>query len=427
MKIEITPSALHGEVVAPASKSLSHRAIIAASLGLGTSTLTGVLKADDIQQTIQGLQLLGVRISTAGTTLSIMGSGGKLHAPMAPIHVGQSGSSLRFLAAVSGLAHGGATTLTGDDRLCQRPMKDMVRPLGKMGVTLQSIKNNDCAPVTITGGKISGGEITIEGSMSSQFISALLLIAPFAQNKTTIRCLNVRSKPYIELTVRVMRDFGIEVIKSDDDTFVIAPMQQYKAKTYAIEGDYSSSSYFFAAAAITKSSITVKNLNPASVQGDRHFLSLLEQMGCNVSPDGGGITILPAKTLQAITVDLGDYPDIVQSIAVVAAFAHGITKIINIGHLKHKETDRLKAVATELGKMGINVAQDEDSLTIVGGNLKGTQIDTHDDHRMAMSFAVAGLGATGTTVIQDADVVNKSFPEFFHELRALGAHTKEII
>jgi len=426
MNIEVTASTLHGSVVAPSSKSLSHRAIIVAALAHGTSILTNALQAEDIEQTIQALRQLGVTIDIQGNSLSIQGSGGKLRAPDKAIYLGASGSSLRFLTAVAGLVQG-TIVLTGEKRLCERPMADMIEPLKAMGIKIRSIMNNGRAPIEVTGGQVIGGRITVHANVSSQFASALLLIAPFAKTKTTIHIVDARSKPYIELTINVMRDFGIDVIKSGDDTFSIGPHQQYQARTYAIEGDYSSSSYFFAAAAVTGSSITLKNLNTHSIQGDRYFLILLEKMGCKIASRDGGITITPVKRLRAITADLGNCPDIVQSLAVVAAFAGGTTKIKNIGHLKHKETDRLNATATELRKMGIQAKNDNDSLIITGGTPKGTAIDTYNDHRMAMSFAVAGLGAVGTTVVHNVEVIKKSYPELFKDLTSLGANIKETI
>ncbi len=425
MKIKISKSKIYGNVTAPPSKSISHRAIIVAALSHGRSKLLNVLIADDTEKTINALREFGVKITRKDTTLTIHGSKGKLQRPYNAIEVGNSGSSIRLLTAVSGLVDG-LTILSGEKRLCERPMADLFDPLKKMGITARSIKRNGCPPLEVIGGRIKGGKITVNGNISSQFVSALLLIAPFAGDKTTILAENVRSKPYIELTLKVMNDFGVAVANSDD-RFTIPPMQQYKARTYRIEGDYSSGSYFFAGAAVTGSSVTVKNLNTDSKQGDKFFLTLLQKMGCHVESNEDGITLTGSEKLKAITVDLKDYPDIVQSLAVVAAFANGTTKITNILNLRHKETDRIEATANELKKMGVQVKHDDNSLEVTGGSPKGAVINTYNDHRMAMSFAVAGLNAFGTTVINDAEVTNKSYPNFFENLQSIGAQVKEVI
>ena len=426
MKIKITKSKVHGAVTAPPSKSVSHRAIIAAALSYGTSKLTNVLVADDTKRTINALRQFGVTITKKNATLIVRGSGGKLQRSGDAIELGNSGSSMRFLTAVAGLVRG-VTVFTGEQRLCERPMRDLFGPLKKMGVTARPLQRGGCLPLRVLGGTIRGGEIPINGNISSQFISALLLIAPFAKNTTTILTRDVRSKPYIELTVKIMNDFGVAVANNGCHSFIIPPSQKYIARTYEIEGDYSSSSYFFALAAITQSAVTVKNLNPDSKQGDKFLLTLLQRMGCEINGKEDEITISGTKKLSAITADLGDYPDIVQSLAVVAAFAKGTTKITNIGHLKHKETDRIEATAHELKKMGVRVAHNDHSLEITGGRPHGAVINTYNDHRMAMSFAVAGLGATKTTVINDAEVVRKSYPDFFKDLRSLGAQVKEVV
>lgn len=379
MNIKIYPSKISGTVIAPPSKSVTHRAIIMASLASEPSTIKNILLCDDTQHTINALQQLGVLIKQVGTTLTIQGTGGKLIAPKKPIFVGNSGSTLRMLTAVATLTKGNIK-FTGVKRLHERPIQDL-------SVALKQIET---------------GKVIIDGSKSSQYITALLLIAPFAKNGLTIVVNDtLRSKPYVELTIDIMKTFGVMVKNNNFKEFVVEKGQEYKSKNYAVEGDYSSASYFFAAKAITGNKITVKNLKLNSAQGDKNFLSLLQKIGS--------------------FVDMNDYPDIVQTLAVVAAFSNRKTTITNIGHLKDKEADRIRATAKELTKMGIKTIATNNSLTITGEKPKGAIIETYNDHRMAMSFAIAALGATGETIIKDAEVINKSYQNFWKDLKKIGA------
>jgi 3-phosphoshikimate 1-carboxyvinyltransferase len=426
MNIQILPSKIRGVITAPSSKSLSHRALVAASLARGTSRIANILLCDDVKHTMEGLKKLGIRIERKGTSVTIHGTGGLLQPSHKPIHLGSSGTSMRFLTTLSALVPG-ETVLTGDTRLCERPMGDIMQPLKDQGVTVVSQRGNNCPPLTIRGGTLRGGEVQVGGDVSSQFISALLLVSPMAQNATIIHATNMHSTPYINLTVDIMKQFGVRITRPDRQTFIVKSGQAYKSGRHTIEGDFSSSSYLFAAAAITGSSITVNNLHSHSTQGDAYFLTLLSKMGCTVHMEKNCIHVSGTTSLSSINADLGDHPDIVQSLAVTAAFAKGKTVISNISHLKHKETDRLRSTVLELNAMGILASSDDHSLTIIGGHPKGAIIDTHNDHRMAMSFAVAGLAASGKTLIQHAEVVHKSHPSFFNDLASLGAHIKERI
>ncbi|MBI2074562.1 MAG: 3-phosphoshikimate 1-carboxyvinyltransferase [Candidatus Levybacteria bacterium] len=420
MNVKIYPSKVNGEISAPPSKSVTHRAIIIASLANGKSVIDNALIAEDTLRTIDALKALGVDIQRDGNKITINGSNGKLKAPAKPIFLGNSGSTMRMIAAVCALADG-ETTLTGEKRLCQRPVGELIDALNKIGIKAYSVNNNGCPPIKIKGGKISGGNIVIKGDISSQYISALLLVAPFAKESLTTKIDGeLVSKPYVALTIDIMKTFCVNVQKNNFQNFTIEKGQQYKGKSYTIEGDYSSASYFFAAAAITNGSVTVKNLSVNSSQGDKYFLELLEKMGCYIKKEIDGFTVV-GKKLNGIEIDMSDYPDIVQTLTVVAAFAKGTTKINNIGHLRYKESDRIETTIKELKKMGVKVNYDDKSLNIEGGNPKGTSIDTHNDHRVAMSFAIAALGAQGKTVIQNAEVVRKSYPAFFEDLQKIGA------
>lgn len=384
MNVRIRPSKISGTVTAPPSKSVTHRAIIIASLAHGTSIIKNVLLSEDTQHTINALQQFGVLIKQIGTTLTIQGTGGKLTTPKKSIFVGNSGSTLRMLTAVATLAKGNIK-FAGVKRLHERPMQDLIDALKQ----------------------IKTGKVTIDGSKSSQYITSLLLIAPFAKNGLTIIVNDeLRSKPYVELTIDVMKTFGVMVKNNNFKEFLVEKGQEYKSKNYTVEGDYSSASYFLAAANITKGKVKIKNLNKNSAQGDKNFINLFQKIGS--------------------TINMNDNPDIVQTLAVVAAFSNLKTTITNIGHLKDKETDRILATAKELTKMGIKVVATNDSLTITGGKPHGALIETYNDHRMAMSFAIAGLDATGETIIKDAEVVNKSYPNFWKDLKKIGARIEQI-
>ncbi len=403
MNIKIYTSKVSGTVTAPSSKSVTHRAIIIASLARGISTIKNILLSEDTQYTINALQQLGVRIEQKGTTLIIYGSEGKLTAPKQPIFVGNSGSTLRMLTAVSHLCNG--AIITGEKRLQERPIKDLLNGLKQFET----------------------GTITIDGSKSSQYITALLLIAPFAKKGLTILITGeLRSKPYVSLTINIMKTFGVAVKNDDFKKFVVEKEQTYQSKNYTIEGDYSSASYFFAAAAITKSTVTVQNLNIKSLQADKYFLEILSKMGCAVLQNKNSVTVTGTKTLSGITVDMNDCPDIVQTLAIVAAFAKGETLIKNISHLKDKETDRLHATAYTLEKMGIKAVATNDSLRITGGKPCGALINTYNDHRMAMSFAIVALGVHDEILIQNTEVVNKSYPNFWKDLQSIGAKIEKI-
>lgn len=421
MNVRIYPSKISGTIIVPPSKSVTHRAIIIASLASGKSVLKNVLLSGDTKHTIKALRALGVKIKQKANTLTIEGSKGKLTAPKKPIFVGNSGSTMRMIVAVASLARG-KTIITGEKRILERPMGDLLSALNDIGIHhATSITNNDCPPIEIAGGRLTGGTVHIRGDVSSQYISALLLISPFAKDSVKIIVDGqLRSKPYISITIDVMKTFGVEVENKNFETFTIQKGQSYKGKEYVVEGDFSSASYFFAAAAVTGGNVSVAGLNTSSAQGDKYFIELLKRMGCDVSIHHNKITVSGDQNLKAIDVDMRDYPDIVQTLAVVAAYTNGKTQITNIEHLRHKESDRIETTLSELKKMDIDCLFRNGLLTIIGGKPKGAIINTHNDHRVAMSFAVAALGAQGETIIQNAEVVNKSYPNFFNDLQKLG-------
>lgn len=407
MKVIISPSEIFGIVSAPASKSYTHRAIILAALAAGKSQIKNALISDDTKATIEACKLLGAKISVKQNLIEVEGVGDLFPKGSTPITIncGLSGTTIRLITAVAALSPN-EIILTGEKRLRKRPVGELVRVLKSLGVDIKA-ENDKFPPVKIKGGNFTGGKIFISGATSSQFISALLIIAPLALKNTELNVLNLNSAPYVDITVDLMKTFGVEV-KVTGNKYNIAAGQRYKSRGYSVEGDYSSASYFLAANYVTGSKVTVDNLNPDSVQGDKYFWEILKIMKKNKA----------AK----LELNLGNYPDIVPTVAICAAANPYMTEITNIGHLRSKETDRIAAVAKELRKMNIEVVEEKDSLTIKGGTLKGADIETYNDHRIAMSFAVAGLAAEGKTIINNAEVVNKSYPDFWKDLKRVGAN-----
>ncbi len=405
-------------VAVPGSKSYTHRILIASALSDGMCRIENALICEDTLLTIDALRQMGIRINEeSDNTLLVHGSSGALHPKRERIYLGNSGTSMRLLTAVAALGQG-TVTLFGTDRMGRRPIRDLIDALNQIGVRVFSTKRNGCPPVAIDGGGISGRTVTINCLASSQYLSALLLIAPCA-----VKGLDVTvdggpvSRPYVDMTVAVMADFGVAVNREGYHRFQIAGDQTYRAGTYVVEPDGSQAGYFWAAAAICKTEIKVKGIRKDSHQGDVHFAKLLESMGCKMVTQPDGITICGGD-LRAVEIDMGDMPDMVPTLAVIAAFGKGTTVIKNVSHLKSKESDRLTSVVNELIKMGIDARCSDNELIVAGGRPHGAEIETYGDHRMAMSFAVAGLVTPGTFIL-DENCVEKSFPNFWEVFEGL--------
>ncbi len=398
------------KISVPGSKSLTHRALIAAALADGQTVLQNMLVAEDTMLTLGALKAMGIGIETDNTTAVIKGRAGYLKAPSEPIYLENSGTSMRLLTGICALAKG-RFVLTGNERMRQRPIQPLLEALQKWGVRAYSEKDNGCPPVVIESNGLEGGATEIDATLSSQFLSALLLAAPYAQKPGVIKVKGkLVSLPYVDLTLQVMEDFGIKVEHHDYQVFKIG-QGCYKARPYTIEGDCSTASYFWAAAAVLKGEITVRPISIHTKQADFKLLDILKQMGCHIEASGDGVKVIGGN-LVGVEVDMNKMPDVVPTLAVVAAFAKGKTKITGIGHLRHKESDRIQAVATELQRMGIKVIEGDDYLIIWGGNPQPAMIETYNDHRIAMSFAVAGLKLPGVKII-NPECVKKSFPGFW--------------
>ena len=406
-----TRARVEATLTLPGSKSYTHRALIAAALAPGESILANALKSEDTELTAQALAGLGADLDWQGHTVRVLGTGGHLKPVADPIFLGNSGTSMRFLTAVVALGSG-TYRLTGTPRLCERPMGELLEALNNLGVQATSEQGNGCPPVTVTGGSFTGGITRLSGAVSSQFLSALLLIGPLAPKGVEIEISGeLVSRPYVDVTLSVLTAFGITFSREAYRRFIIPGGQSYRNHQYDIEADASSASYFWAAAALTGGRMTIANLDLESIQGDIDFLSVLARMGCHLISSPQGLTV-EGGPLQGIHMDMSAMPDLVPTLGVLAAFADGETVISGVAHLRHKESNRLAAVVTELGKMGITAKETPDGLRIIGGTPQGAEIETYDDHRIAMSFAVAGLKAKGV-VIHNPDCVAKSFPDFW--------------
>ena len=400
----------------PGSKSYTHRLLIAAALSDGTSVIENCLKSEDTLLTLAALKQMGVNIKEDDGRIIVKGRGGSFKPCKEPVYLANSGTSMRLLTGVAALGDG-KYLLTGSERMSQRPIRDLLDALNQIGVAAVSVNNNGCPPVEITGGMVDGGSLAINCSLSSQYLSSLMLIAPCTKNGLTIEVVELVSRPYVDMTIDIMKKFGIKIVRNGYEEFVVPGGQQYIAGAYAVEPDFSQAGYFWAAAAITGAKIKVKGTTKDSRQGDVKLARVLQSMGCSIFYEDDGIAVKGGE-LSAIEVDMSDMPDTVPTLAVVAAFAKGTTVITNVAHLKEKESDRLGSVARELNKMGIKATAFDSGLTIKGGKPLGAKIDTYNDHRIAMCFAIAGLKVPGV-VIKDEKCVEKSFPNFWEVFERL--------
>lgn len=420
MRFSVDVSKVRGELDAPTSKSYTHRAIAIGALSSKCTVRKPLLSADTLA-TVAACEKLGAKIELINGDLHITGIKGKPGVPDDVIDVKNSGTTLRLMTAISSLANG-ATVLTGDHSIRGRPNQPLLDVLNKMNVEVFSTRNNGCAPIVVRGG-LKGAAVEIDGSMSSQFISALLIACPLATEDTILSVRGqMKSRPYVDITIEMLAEAGVRILvdESNGIRFIIPANQKYDLKEYTVPGDFSSASYLLAAAAMLGSCISVHNLFP-SKQGDSEIINVLKQMGADVHWDTEkGIVTVKRKTLKGIMFDAGATPDLVPTVAVLAAVADGVTVIGNAKHVRYKETDRLHAMALELSKMGIMVKEDPDSLTITGGKLTGADLHGWHDHRIVMALTLAGMVA-GNTTIDTAESVSISYPDFFEEMKSIGA------
>lgn len=424
--IVVTPAAgpLSASIRPPGSKSITNRALVCAALAQGTSELSGALDSEDTQVMIAALVKLGVRVERDATArrLTVTGCAGALPAGRAELYVANSGTTIRFLTALAALGHG-EFHLDGAPRMRERPIADLVSALNRLGVRAECSTSGGFPPVVVHADGLPGGRVQLRGDVSSQFLSGLLMAAPYAHAPLDIEIEGTLvSQPYVQMTLAVMSSFGVSDVTaaSDLSRFHVPAPQCYQRQMYAIEPDASAASYFFAAAAIVGGSATVQGLSRRSLQGDVAFVQLLERMGCRVAWQKDSITVTGGP-LRGVTADMNAISDTVQTLAAVAVFASGPTTVTGVGHIRHKETDRIAALATELRKLGASVDETTDGLVITPAPLHAAAIDTYEDHRMAMSLALVGLRVPGVE-IRDPGCTAKTYPDFFADLaRVTGA------
>jgi 3-phosphoshikimate 1-carboxyvinyltransferase len=362
---------------------------------------------------------MGTQITTESDRIVVKGTGGRILTPLHPIYLGNNGTAIRLLTTVASLGHG-VFTLTGDPRLCERPIGPLLAALRDLGVEADSRDNAGFPPVILHADGLRGGYVSLRDLESSQYISSLLIGAPYAQSDVVIDLKgHIPSLPYVEMTLDAMAAFGQVFMDASPHRYIVRAGRPYIGREYAIEGDVSSASYFFLAAMLLKGRIRVENINPRTRQGDMGLVSLMETLGASVQRGDDWIEMTGgALTPGERSFDLGDMPDMVPTFAVLAALRPGRTVITNVAHLRYKESNRLAAMATELVKVGIDAKECADGLVIEGGTPHGAEIETYNDHRIAMSFAVLGLITPGM-VIRNSACVNKSFPEFWETLDSL--------
>ncbi len=395
----------------PPSKSYTQRALIAAALADGESVILNPSASSDSLMMIDALRRFDIAISWRGNDLVIRGCGGTLPGGDRTIDVGNAGTCMRFLSAFAALAPG-TTTLTGDGDMLRRPVGGLMEALGAAGVHASC--DGRLPPVTVRGGTLSGGRVPLDATQSSQFLSALLLVAPYAERPLEIVPDGpLSSAPYVAMTMAVMRDFGVECGRSGP-AYRVARPGRFSAREYTVEPDVSSAGCFAAAAAIARCTVSIPGVRRDTLQGDIALFSILGEMGCAVDVRDDDIAITGGE-LRGITVDMNALPDSVPALAVAAAFATSPTTVTNVAHLRHKETDRLHALATEIRRLGASATVTEGDLTVIPGGLRACEVETYNDHRIAMSFAVAGLAVDGVRIV-NPDCVKKSFPGFWNEL-----------
>jgi len=419
LKINPITHPLNATVRVPGSKSLTNRALLIAALANGTTRITNALFSDDSKYFAKALQTLGfdIQLDEANHEMTVTGLGGKIPAKKAEIFIGNAGTAARFLSAFLTLGNG-EYILDGEPRMRERPIGDLIDALHQLGVEMEA--TNNCPPVEIFAKGLPGGKTKIAGNISSQFLSALLMVAPYAHSPIEIELTTeLNSKPYVGMTIATMQDFGVEIERNAYSQFTIHPASYSPLSIYSIESDASAASYLFATPAICGGTVLVENISRKSKQGDIAFLDVLKQMGCEIKEGENFIEVASASSLQGVDIDMRDIPDTAQTLAVVAPFASSPTRIRGIASARVKETDRVSATCTELKRLGVRVDEHEDGMTIYPcETFQPANIQTYNDHRMAMAFSLIGLRVDGVT-IENPSCVSKTFPNYFEVLETL--------
>ncbi len=417
----IRPGKLKGTINIPPSKSLSHRAIICAALSAGESNIDNIIFSDDIDATCQGMEKLGAKIEKADEKgLKIRGAS-PLQIKDEIIDCKESGSTLRFLIPIS-LLTDGKVGFRGEGKLISRPLDTYYKIFDEQRLNYKNNKGH--LPLELEG-ILKAGEFKVEGDISSQFISGLMFTLPLLKGDSKIIIIGeLESKGYVDLTIDMLNKFGIDIKNNDYREFIIRGNQKYKANNHKVEGDFSQAA-FWLVGGIIGDAIDLKDLSIDSLQGDKAILHLIEEMGGKLDIEKDNITARPSST-EGIVIDASEWPDIVPILTVLAALSEGETRIVNAARLRIKESDRLKAISTELNKLGADVKELEDGLVIRGKkNLRGGTVDSWNDHRIAMSLAIASIKCTEDVIITNSDVVKKSYPHFWEDFKSVGGNIDE--
>jgi len=425
-EIAPAPGPVCGSIRPPGSRSITNRALVVAALADGTSHIKEAGLSDDTRVCAEALRALGIEtaIDEARRTMRIEGCAGRIPPGPKEINTGDSGTATRFMTALAAAGRG-RYRVDGSARMRERPIQDLLDGLKTLGVDAQSEWGTGCPPVLIETRGLAGGKVRVGGAVSSQYLSGLLMAAPAAAALVMVEVAGeLVSKPYVDMTLAVMRDFGVVVRREGYARFDVPAPAVYRSRRYAVEPDASSASYFLAAAAATGGRVTVEGLTRDSTQGDARFADILRAMGCEVAWSDTGVTVAaprPPARLEGIEVDLNAMPDMVLTLAPLAVLARGRTAIRNVANLRVKESDRLSALATELARLGARVEQHPDGLTIYPpATVQAAEVATYNDHRMAMGLAIVGLRAPGIR-IAGAECVSKTYPEYFEDLARLAA------
>jgi len=414
---------IKGVVKAPPSKSYTHRALFISSLAQGDSHLKDPLYSADTMASLESCRSMGCYINVQDDSLLLKGTGGDLTTPEDVLDLKNSGTTLRFLTTMASLAPG-CSVLTGDESLRGRPMQDLLDSLHKLGVRAFSTRKNGLPPIVVKNG-FKGGKTSINGKISSQYLSSLLISAPYAEKAIEVQVVeNFISQPYVEMTLDIMDKFGVQVSRPKPRIFQVEK-QNYRGRNYTIEGDYSSASYIIAAAAALDGNVTLKNLFSDSRQGDKIILDLVQKMGAKIKIGQDKISIKGDGHLQGVEVNLQNSPDLLTTVAALAAVAEGTSYIKGVEHARYKETDRVHSIAQELSKLGVKLTEEPDGLIIQGG-AKGGRVESHGDHRLVMALTIVGL-VTGGMQIENAAVYQVSFPNFTQVMQELGCNLESIL
>ncbi len=401
----------------PGSKSLTNRALVCSALAKGESLIRNASDSTDTAKMINGLNLLGVLVRLNAGQLAVEGTGGRLHAPRYPIPVGNAGTTLRFLLSVAARAEG-RTVFEASARMGQRPIADLLKAFDELGIPFEH--PDGLGRYVIHGGAFRGGAVSISGEKSSQFISSLLLATPGTAEGISVHLTGpLASAPYLAMTMDVMKKFGVGVLEEPGPVYRVPPGLSYRPAQYIVEPDASSATYAFGAAAVTGGRVSVRGMQRESLQSEACLLDVLGAMGCVVEWMTDGVAVSCPGDLHGVTVDMNRAPDAVPTLVAVALFALEPTRITNVAHLRYKESDRLGTLAAELRRLGADIAVLDDGLIVTPVPLHGAAVDAHDDHRLAMSFALIGVRVPGVSVL-GPDCVDKSFPRFWEELDRLA-------